>query len=239
MPAHSVTSKLSILKDAGSRSGVRFGPEVMFGLSKKWMLHFGSSFSNLYQANTSWESLYFYSKFRFLSIDDVRKHFRMAAFALATYSRNRYRYEEVAIQGERSGVQLGFIATQLINKFAISGSVSNVQAFDPSRTDKIYYTPERNYQAVDYSVSAGLLLLPKEYKGYNQLNINLYTELLGQKTFENGLYYLDLAPAVQFIFNSNSKLNLGYRFELKGNEQRSMYRGFLLSFEHTFFNTLK
>ncbi|WP_299512721.1 hypothetical protein [Mucilaginibacter sp.] len=34
--------------------------------------------------------------------------------------------------------------------------------------------------AVAYTLSAGYLLFPKVYQNYNQVNVNLYTELLGK-----------------------------------------------------------
>ena len=80
--------------------------------------------------------------------------------------------------------------------------------------------PSRIYQAMNYSLSAGYLLLPREYTDYKQTNVNIYTELLAQQSLERKAYYVDLAPAVQFIFNSNAKLNIGYRFQLKGDMLR-------------------
>ena len=240
MPSHSLSAKLSFNSgNNNSDRGRRYTGELMFGFNKNFMMHIGTTVSNMHTANTRWESVYAYGKYRFLSNDDVHKHFRMAAFGEITKSRNEYHYDEVSIQGDRSGVQLGVIATQLINKFAASATVSHTQAFDPSRKNKSLYSPERTYQSMNYSLSAGLLLLPREYKNYNQLNMNLYAELLGQKTFERGLHFMDLAMALQFIFNSNTKLNLGYRTQLNGNQRRGMTEGALVSLEHTFFNALK
>ena len=68
---------------------------------------------------------------------------------------------------------------------------------------------------------------------------SVYVELLGQKTLGRGRYYVDAAPALQLLFNSNSKLNVGYRFQLAGNALRSVERSYLVSFEHTFFNVLR
>ena len=241
MPAHSLSTKLSTSfgqSENGERMQ-RITPELMFGFNKKFMLHTGLTFSNMTAASMRFESVYLYGKYRFLSVDDVHRHFRMAAFAEATHSRNRYAFDEVSIAGDRSGVQAGIIATQLINKFAVSGTVSHTQAMDRSRFDKVLYTPERNYQSLNYSLSAGLLLLPKEYTSYDQLNLNIYAELLGQRTLDRKTYFVDLAPAVQLIFNSNTKLNLGHRFQLSGNQWRPMEKSYYVSVEHTFFNALR
>ena len=235
MPSHTFTTKFTSLlgKERHHGDGIsqRYIPELMWGINKKLMVHAATSFSNMYSGGMRWESIYTYGKYRFLSRDDVHRHFRMAAFMDLAWSRNEPFFEELSLQGDRSGIQAGIIATQLVNKFAASATTSIIEAFsrDPLLPDR----------ALNYSLSAGLLVLPRQYRSYEQLNLNIYTELLGQKTLDQSGYYLDLAPAIQLIFSSNSKLNLGYRFQLNGNLFRSMEKGYLISFEHTFFNVLK
>jgi hypothetical protein len=163
----------------------------------------------------------------------------MAAFADASYSRSPYHYDEISLQGDKSGVQLGIIATHLWNKLAVSAIVSHVQALDTSRNNKVVYIPSRIYQVMNYSLSAGYLLLPFEYTSYKQTNLNLYVEALAQQSLDRKAYYLDLAPAIQLIFNSNAKLNLGYRFQLNGDMVRMTSSSWLISFERTFLNALK
>ena len=99
--------------------------------------------------------------------------------------------------------------------------------------------PERIYQAMNYSISTGYLLLPRQYTDYRQLNVNLYFEMLAQQSLDRSGYYIDLAPALQFIIASNAKINLGYRFELKGDISRMAETSWLISFERTFLNALK
>jgi hypothetical protein len=48
-----------------------------------------------------------------------------------------------------------------------------------------------------------------------------------------------MAPALQFIFNSNTKVNLGYRFQLAGDLYRMAQQGIYISAERTFLNFLK
>jgi len=186
-----------------------------------------------------WESVYLYAKYRFLSFDEVHKHFRMALFGEGAYSKAPFHNDEVSLQGDKSGVQVGLIATQLWHKFAISGTVSHTQVLHESRKSNVIYVPERIYQSLNYSLSAGYLLLPKDYTDYKQLNVNLYTELIGQKSLDRNVFYLDLAPAVQFIFNSNFKINIGYRFQLDGDMYRMSDKSLLISMERTFLNALK
>ncbi len=244
MPAQSLSTKLSAnyigkLQGNQNRFMQRYTPELMFGLNKKWMVHVRGTFADMHTTNFRWESVYLYGKYRFFSQDELHSHFRMAVFADASYSRSPYHYDEVSLQGDKSGVQAGIIATQLWNKLAVSATISHIQALDESRNDKVQYVPSRIYQVMNYSLSAGYLLLPFEYVDYRQTNLNLYAELLAQQSLDRKACYVDLAPAIQLIFNSNAKLNIGYRFQLNGDMQRMTESSWLISFERTFLNALK
>jgi hypothetical protein len=240
MPAKSITAKLSAqLMPQKSTLKQRYTPEWQVGFNAKFMAHFGTSFSNIYQQGLSWDGAFVYGQYRFLSVDEVHKHFRMAVFTEAGLSRDHNEFDEINLRGDKSGIKLGLIATQLWHKIALSGTVSNTQVLHSSRFNKVYYIPKRHYQSLNYSLSAGYLLLPKEYTSYRQLNVNLYAELLGQKLLDGNKYFLDLAPGLQFIVNSNAKINLGYRFQLNGNMHRMGTQSYYVSFEKTFFNALK
>ncbi len=243
MPAHSMSGKLTghfVANDEiYGRVAQRYMPEVMFGFSKKLMLHISGTFANMHTNNFRFESLSVYGKYRFLSKDDIHRHFRMAVFADASYTRSPFHYDEISLMGDKSGIEAGLIATQLWHRFALSATVSHTQVLDESRNDKVIYIPERNYQSMNYVLSGGYLLFPKEYTDYKQLNVNLYTEFLAQHTLEAKKFYIDMAPALQFIFNSNAKLNIGYRFQLDGDMDRMTSDSWLISFERTFLNALK
>jgi hypothetical protein len=244
MPAHSLGLKLGtnfITKNAAAANRFlqRYTPEVQFGISKKVMLQIGNSLSDMNSPNLRWESAYAYIKYRFLSRDDVHRHFRMAAFAKGAYSRSPFHFDDINLGGDKSGMEAGLVATQLINKLAISANISHVQVFDSSRNHKSFYIPQRNYQAMNYSLSAGFLLLPVQYRDYRQTNLNLYVELLGQQSLDRRQHYWDLAPALQFIFNSISKLNIGYRFQLSGNMDRMTKQSWQIAYVYTFLNALK
>ena len=215
----------------------KYVPEVMFGISKKTMVHVAVSFSNMHTKSVEWDGIYTYVKHRFLSKDDVHSHFRMAAFAQGSYSRHYLQYDEIDLNADMSGFQAGLIATQLKNKFAASAAVSFIKAIDNKRLHPEHFVKPN--KAFNYSLSAGYLLLPKEYKSFEQLNLNIYTEFLGLSVIGSNAYFFDAAPAVQIIFNSSSKLNLGFRFQLAGKRVRNTDQSFLLSFEHTFFNALR
>lgn len=241
MPAKSMSLKLGAMYGKGvhgDKIGQRYSPEAMFGLSKKWMLHAGLTLSNMYESFFYYESARIYAKYRFLSLDEVHKHFRMAAFATAAYSRNHLQHNELNLMGDHSGVQVGLIATQLWNKLAISGTGSIIEVLDEARDNK---PQEYAFQSLNYSLSAGYLVFPRNYTDYNQTNLNIYAELLGGRNldWEYEKYYIDLAPSLQLIFKSTSKLNLGYRFQLKSDIYRNMKNSWMISYEYIFLNALK
>lgn len=244
MPAKSISLKLTdhfVTSDnIYARFSHRLMPQIMFGVNKKLMIHIGTTFSNMHTPDFKYESASLYAKYRFLSNDEIHKHFRMAVFADASVTDAPFHYDEITLMGDKSGVEAGLIATQLWHKLAISGTISHTQVLDKSRKNKmVIYVPARDYQAMNYSISAGYLLLPKEYTDYKQMNLNLYLEILAQQTLDQKTNYTDIAPALQFIFNSNFKVNVGYRFQATGNMQRMAANSWQLSIERTFLNALR
>ncbi len=243
MPANSISVKLTdhfvSYDERYNRASHRFMPQLMWGVNKNWMIHVGATFANMHTNNFQYESVNMYAKYRFLSKDEIHKHFRMAVFADASITEAPFHYDEITLMGDKSGVEAGLIATQLWHKLAVSATVSHTQVLDRSRNDKVIYVPSRNYQAMNYSLSAGYLVFPKEYTDYKQMNLNLYTELLAQQTLDRKTHYVDIAPALQFIFNSNFKVNLGYRFQVSGNMDRMAADSWQLSVERTFLRAFK
>jgi len=215
----------------------RYTPELMFGLNKQWMLHISNTFSDFYTSQLRWESVKTYAKYRFYSDDDVHRHFRMAAFAEAAYSRSPFYYGDINLDGDNSGVQAGIIATQLVNKLAVSGTASLLKVF-ANRNVHVNQL-DHSLNAFYYSLSAGYLLFPLNYSDYKQTNLNLYFETIGMKGLDKGDYMLDVAPALQIIFNSNLKINLGARLQATGNMVRPGENNYFVSVERTFLGVLK
>jgi hypothetical protein len=238
MPAYTFSPRMKVVAGPRERQTnfVRYTPEVMLGLSKNLMVHGAATFSNMHTPAVRWEGAYTYIKYRFLSLDDVHRHFRMAAFAEGGYSRNPFFYDDISVRGDNTGVDAGLIATQLVNKFAVSATVSYLRLIDNKPKHYGHVIPEGS---MNYALSAGYLLLPRTYKSYDQTNVNLYAEFLAQRTIGTKRWFVDAAPAIQFIFKSNARLNLGYRFQLEGNAERSIERSFLVSFEYLLFNVLR
>jgi hypothetical protein len=243
VPARSLSARLTGMYIPSQkpyyRNMKRIMPSVSLGLSAKWMLSAGASFADMHTDNFRWESVWLYGKYRFLSRDELHSHFRMAAFADIAYTRSPFHFDEVSLQGDKDGIQLGIIATQLWHKLALSATVSHTQVLHDSRFDKVLYQPSRIYQTMNYSLSAGYLVLPREYTSYKQTNLNLYLEMMAQQSLDRKAYYVDLAPALQLIFNSNTKLNIGYRFQLGSDMERMATHSWQITLDRTFLNAIR
>ena len=240
-------------------SSYRLEPEVMLGLGKRWMVHLAGYGSNMYQKAFRIEGGSLYAKYRIYSEDAVHEHFRIAAFSkvsiisnpsqllvtrkkivpdgnggfteqvYTSYDKN----EEFDLDGNNSGILAGAVATKLVHKLAASGSVSYGYRFN-SRGDT--FGGGEFLHAVNYSASLGYLFLPHTYTSYNQTNVNLYIEFLGTSFPGTRKSYLDVAPAIQFIFKSIARVDLSYRSQLAGNAQRLSSDYLLLRLEYNLLN---
>lgn len=208
-------------------------PEIMWGISKKFMLH-GEIFMSNRDNSFTTEGGSVYLKYRFLSKDEVHNHFRMAAFGRASYNVGGIHQMAIDFFGHNSGYEGGIVATQLINKIALSGSVSALHATDNG--DEKFLYGDKNRTAVNYTLSIGKLMLPKEYTSYNQTNVNLMLEFLGQSNTGTGDRYLDIAPAIQFIIASRMRIDLGYRYPLVDQLHRMAPKGYVFKLEYNLFN---
>ncbi|MEP7377651.1 MAG: hypothetical protein ABI675_29875 [Chitinophagaceae bacterium] len=212
-------------------------PEIIVGVSKKLMIQGNVFFSNR-TTKFKAEGGSVYAKYRFLSNDAMQRHFRMAAFGRISRNNSDIHQEEINMYGHNSGIEVGLVATQLLRKVALSSSVSVLKAVDNGNNNKYLYG-SKNSNAVNYTFSVGKLMLPKEYKDYRQTNINLMAEFLTQVNTGSGKYYMDIAPAVQMIFNSQSRIDIGYRAELSSTLLRTAPNGFFIRLEYNFFNVFK
>ena len=223
--------------------------EVMLGLNKNFMFHvqgFMSDMDGKYRV----EGGSIYAKYRFLSTDEAQSHLRAAAYARISTSRREFASEDINLEGDNAGWQGGVIVTQLIHKLALSATLGYSNAFNKDK-EILYYSPTaephntsiysitKPKEMLNYSLSSGYLLLPFVYKNYNQPNFNLYVELLGKTNPANGNSYLDIAPAVQLILNSRTRIDVGYRFQATGNmPNRYLKNMYLARVEFNFFNAL-
>jgi hypothetical protein len=234
-------------------SAYRLDPELMLGISKNLMVHINGYASDMFQSNLKIEGGSVYAKWRFFSKDDIHSHFRLAAFGkiaainnpttLTTTTKHGIFHDlihtsvnyEIDLDGTNSGISTGIIATKLVNKLAVSSTIGYAYRLNNLHDKREVIVP---WRAVNYSLSAGYLLFPKEYTSYKQTNINIYTELLGSSTPDNKKYFLDIAPAVQFIINSIARVDIGYRTQLRGTTERMANSYFLVRLEYNFLNVL-
>ncbi len=208
-------------------------PEIMVGVSRKIMVHADAFLSNRNKSFVA-EGGSLYAKYRFFSMDDVHSHLRLSAYGRYSFNTSDVHQPAIDLYGHNSGYQGGVIATQLINKVAISTSVSFLHALDNGE-EKFSYA-DKNRNALNYTLSLGKLMMPKEYVSYKQINVNLMAELLGQTNVATGDNYLDLAPSAQFIFGSRARVDIAYRFALVDKLQRTTPNGAFLRLEYNLFN---
>lgn len=224
-----------LMKDrASSTINAVVAPEIMFGVSKKLMvdLEFFTQATKDYYALNGGSA---YVKYRFYSSDEVHAHFRMAAFARFTVNKSPLIQDAIDFNGYNSGYQCGMIATKLINKTAFSVQLSFDDAENKKRS--VLFSEDKNKsQAISYTFSAGKLFLPKEYVSFKQLNVNGMLECMGQYNFNLKKSYLDAAPVLQFIINSKTRVDVGYRFHITKNLYSVMGNSLLLRFEYNLFN---
>ena len=218
-------------------------PEVMWGTSKKIMVHAAGILGNSNQndgfvtnpkQNFVVEGASFYLKYRVYSTDEVQTHFRVAAFGRYSFNNSHIHEYAINLNTHNSGYEGGVIATKLLKKVAFSASGSFLHAQDNGSKKFLFGNKSRN--AVNYTLSVGKLMLPKEYTSFKQTNVNLMLEMLGQTNLNKGYSYLDIAPSVQFIFLSRMRFDAGYRYPMVTKLHRTSTKGFLLRLEYNIFN---
>ena len=234
IPARSINFKL---KTHGVGDDIRFGrftyrvmPQVMAGITKNVQVRLTATAANMHTESFKGESVGLGVKYRFLSSDGIHKHLRMAAYVDGSLTRDLFHYyDEISLMGDKTGIEAGLIVTQLWHKLAVSGSVGSTKVLDGSRFDR----------SLNYSVSAGYLVLPRTYRDYKQANLNIYLELIGQRLIGENLFFVDIAPALQVILGSRTKINVGQRFQMEGNMGRMARRSWLVSVETSFLQAWK
>ena len=208
-------------------------PEVTYGLNKNLMFRATAFVSNRNKSLVT-EGGSFYTKYRFFSSDDLNSHFRLAAFGRYSFNNSDIHQEQIEIMGHNSGFETGIVATKLIHKVAISSSLSFEKALD--NTSRNPFPSSVGDNATNYTLSFGKLMYPKKYTSFKQTNINLMVEFVGQTINENGKSYLDVVPAIQFIINSQARIDLAYRQELASSMVRTAPNGVYFNLYYTFFN---
>jgi hypothetical protein len=239
MPAGSIGVRVmnSFMYEKDGTLNYHIMPEIMWGPSAKWMFHLQGFLSNRTTGGLKTEGGSVYAKYRILSNDDLHTHFRLAIYGRYSINNADIHQEEIETMGHNTGYEGGVVATKLVNKVAISSSVSFENALNNLSNNKFPTTQSNN--AANYTLSVGKLMYPKKYTSLKQTNINLMCEFLGQTLNNNGKSYLDIVPSMQFIIRSQSRIDLAYRKQLYSSMSRTAANGFIIKFEYTFFNIKK
>ncbi len=211
-------------------------PEIMWGTNKNMMLHL-TAFASNRASKLVVEGGSLYAKYRFFSADDFHSHFRLALYGRLSRNNSDIHQEQIEIMGHNSGFETGIIATQLLNKLAISSSISFEKAIDNGT--KNLFPSDQSSTAINYTLSFGKLVYPKKYTNFKQTNINLMIEFAGQTLFQNQKSYLEVVPSIQFIINSQARIDIAYQRELYRSITRTASNGVYIKLEYTFFNVTK
>ncbi|WP_430612660.1 hypothetical protein [Flavobacterium sp. JP2137] len=237
-PAGSIGVRVgqSLLKNQWeSGSQYNLSPEVTWGANKNLMFR-ASAFASDENNGLGLQGGGAYAKYRFFSVDDLQSHFRMAAFGRYSWNKSMIHQEAIDLGGSNSGFEVGLVATQLIKKVAISSSVSYTKALN---NDSYDFPTHLGSNAINYTLSVGRLMHPKKYTSFKQTNVNAMLELVGQTITDNGRSYLDVVPSIQFIINSQARIDIAYKKELYSSMHRAATDGVFLKLEYTFFNVTK
>ena len=211
----------------------QLSPEIMWGATRKIMVHV-AAFAGDQNGRFVTGGGSVYLKYRLLSIDGIHDHFRVSAFGKYGFNNSVIQQPAIDLTGFNSGYEGGVVATKLINKVALSASASFLHAMDNGHEKFLY--DDKNRNAAGYSFSIGKLMLPKEYTNYNQTNLNLMVEFLGQTNLQSGRSYLDIAPAAQLIFKSRMIADIGYRYPVVTSLERFSAKGVFIRLEYNIFN---
>jgi len=206
-----------------------------------------------------------YAKYRFFTSDGQNTHFRMAAYAEGSYVGVPSHEAEPDLLVHTSGFGAGLIATLLQHHFAVSLTSGFIvpSEYKGDATDKyggIYPTTIQYGNAMNYDLSFGYLLFPRNYKSYDQTNWNVYVEFIG-KTYggasvsqrdgpdPNALpipisentpilkagNYVDINPGLQCIIRSTYRIDVSVGFPLINQSYNHFYPLYLLGIQRYFY----
>jgi hypothetical protein len=245
-------------RDIQSNNKHWYAIRCMYGITSKWTVQLNASLSNHHitefpqgfatyflNHHTQFSSINPYSfegfhglvKYRFMSIDRERKHFRMASYFEASTSNKAHDEAEPNLMGDNAGFGAGIIATTLYKKLAVSltaGYVNPLYYYDKKSEVRIR---SGNMWLANFSV--GYLLFPLKYRSYQDINLNLYCEFLYRdydktslKQYSNFFdlsnftaadpftfssyqanQHIDLRTSLQLVFNSISRIDVGVEWK--------------------------
>ena len=190
-------------------------------------------------------------RYRFLSRDANHSHVRMAAVLDLGGGTEPHTNAEPNLMSDNGGLGIGWITTVLKKKFALSLNTSFVL---PANYNEAFSNIQIRYgKALNLNLSVGYLLFPRTYQSYKQTNVNVYFELLGKTYGKGSMYkndtlvslfeapaygansYLEGRPSLQFIFNSNTRIDLSCALPILGRTLGRSYPTFYFNIQRYFY----
>ena len=200
------------------KNALLFTPSLAYGLSKKIMISGSFQFSNKpYEkdlgTNFGFNGFKLYSKQRIFTTDKQKNHTRLSSFVKYSFHKEKFMKSNIDLELQDKGFEFGLIGTQLIKKLAISITSAY------TRVNDIYDKSNNLFRlgTLKNSISAGYLVFPRKYKSYKQTNFNIYleyiTNTITNKSFPERFNKFSsiLAPGIQFIILSRSRLDFSYK----------------------------
>ncbi len=200
------------------KNALLFTPSLAYGLSKKIMISGSFQFSNKpYEkdlgTNFGFNGFKLYSKQRIFTTDKQKNHTRLSSFVKYSFHKEKFMKSNIDLELQDNGFEFGLIGTQLIKKLAISITSAY------TRVNDIYDKSNNLFRlgTLKNSISAGYLVFPRKYKSYKQTNFNIYleyiTNTITNKSFPERFnkFSSTLAPGIQFIILSRSRLDFSYK----------------------------
>ena len=126
--------------------------------------------------------------------------------------------DNLDIDLQDTGLEFGLLGTQLIEKLAISIT-----------SGLGIYTTE-NLKLSKNSISLGYLVFPRRYKSYKQTNFNIYFEYMTNTVLDSDFslkydrFSYTIAPGIQFVIFSRSRLDFIYKKRKGGNKNEFLVK---------------
>jgi len=213
------------------KNALLFAPSLAYGLSKKIMISGSFQISNKpYEkdlvTNFGFNGFKLYSKQRIFTTDKQKNHTRLSSFVKYSFHKEKFMKSNIDLELQDKGFEFGLIGTQLIKKLAISITSAY------TRVNDIYDKSNNLFKlgTLKNSISAGYLVFPRKYKSYKQTNFNLYleyiTNTITNKSFPERFnkFSSTLAPGIQFIILSRSRLDFSYKIRKGDNENEFLIK---------------
>lgn len=259
---YGLTPKLSIMGTVSisNHHGTNFPPNLVSHTHVGTQtVYTTGTFQKGMQYPTLFNGVYLFAKYRFLTIDNEGKHFRLAAYGDWSNINLAHDEAEPNLLDDTKGFGGGLIATVLHKHFAATLSSGVVipgkyNGFAPDPYGGAMIPTELKYgNALTYNLSLGYLLYPVHYTNYEQVNINVYLEFIGKaydqaKVTQYGTvsvpiqtplleadYYLDAYPGIQAIFNSNLRIDFSTGFQFINKSYAHFYPVFMFGIQRYFY----